>query len=221
MGNNLNIVFYYMANAVPAYAEYWMKSIRKFMPAANVIQATDMETPMIEGVDKVVRFKTEIELSYNTVSLIGFEFLSKLKLDRMIFVDPDFMFNGNLEHLFDGDYDISIATRMRRDRLKNWYKNRYPYNSLIVLKTPRFWKECYRIFKRHSRINWFSNMGIVARVVNSGKYKVRLLNGDIYNKVPRHKDDYNKRAKLFHFKGNNRKDFMKPFYENYIGGLVG
>ncbi len=210
----MNIVFYYISKDVPVYAEYFMKSLRQFMPKANVVQVTDLDSPRIAGVDDVRRFETR-EYCRKTVNGLGFELLSKLNLRKMIFVDPDMMFTENIEYLFEGDFEISIATRMRKDHMKRWFKKKYPYNSLIVLKTGRFWKDCCDALAGF-RASWYSNMGAVAKVVDSGKYSVNLLSGNLYNKVPQSETDFDRKAKVFHFKGTNRKEYMKPFYEKYI-----
>lgn len=211
----MNIVFYYISKDIPSYAKYCLSSIRKFMPMAEVIQLTDMDTPVIDGINHLMRFESKIKYTFDTVNYMGFEFLSKSDINEMIFVDPDFMFNGDIEHLIKDDFDVSVATRMRKDRLNRRFRKHYPYNSLVITKVSQFWKDCYKMLAGYDRVRWFTNMRVVKNVVDSGKYKVRLLDGNIYNKIPQHEDDFDKRAKIYHFKGN-KKEYMKSFYEKYI-----
>lgn len=212
----MNIVFFYISKEIPTYAIYCMDSIKKFMPTSNVVQVTDMESPKLYGVDEVIRFEPKTEVSFDTVGYVGIEFLSRLYFDEMIYIDPDMMFNGDVEHLLHGEQDITISCRMKNDHMKKWYQKRYPYNSLIAIKTPQFWQDCYKRLNGFKKISWFSNMNVIRKAVDSGKYVVKIVNGDSYNKVPQREDDFTENAVVFHFKGFDRKEYMKPFYERFI-----
>jgi hypothetical protein len=219
----MHIAFYYISlepgprYEIPNYISYSLASIRKFMPDATITQATNYETPAIPGVDRVARFKSDKILNRETVGYIGCGFLSQLNYKEMIFIDPDMMFNANVEHLFDGDFDISVATRMKNDPMKEPFRSMFPYNSLVAVKGPAFWKDCYHAFLEFD-VNWWTSMEVLKMVIDSGKYKVRRLPGEIYNHIDTNSvDDFDRTAKVFHFKGNETvKAYMKPFYERYI-----
>jgi hypothetical protein len=217
----MNIAFYYIRpdGEVHPHIEYCIHSIKKFMPTAKIVQVTDRKTKAVDGVDQVFRFRTKTQRKRVTLNYRGFEFLSKLDLKEMVFIDPDMMFNADVEPLMKEDFEIAVSARSKVDgeRLSTSYMRRYPYCSLMFIKTPEFWKDCYKMFSEWpDELTWITNMRIVGNVINSGKYKVRVLDGDIYNRPVHHKNDFNKDTKVYHFKGSRNKRFMKSFYERFI-----
>ena len=205
-----SVVFYYIGSVVPPYAEYCIRSIRKFNHV-RITQLTDDKTPSLNGVDEVKRFIPSEKISRNTVNRIGYQFLSEMDINPVLFIDPDMIFNGNIDHLFEGDYDVCVATRAMDDPVPVDYALKFPWCSMMVVKNPEFWKDCYRILLSYSDIHWVSNMNAVSSVLRSGKYKVRVIDGNVYNALPFSYSDY---VKIYHYKLSD-KTGMIPFFEKY------
>jgi len=208
----LNIVFYHISETCPDYAQYFLGSVRKFMPSAKVTHLTDMTTPSIPGVDEEKRSVSQFKKCLDTVSYTGYELLAKFVKDEAIFVDPDMVFNADVSNIMDGDFDVALASRPSKESMRPWYRRKYPYNSLMFVKNPEFWKDCFRRLLSNRVPRWIDNMIAVASAINSGKYKVHKLDGNIYNGYPRSFDDFDSRVKVFHCKGGSRP-FIGNIYE--------
>ena len=218
----MNIVFYNINWAHKNTERCFVGSIRKHMPNAHIIQLSDMETPKVDDVDEVIKERRLFARSKNNVHYEGYRLLSELDVDELMFADMDFIFNDSVEHLFDGDFEVSLCDKRGPGcGIRTHQIERYPYLGVIITKTKEFWKDCYKYMLGFEKKRWPDNMEAVAKIVDSGKYKVKFIDGNIYNKVPRFKDDYNPDAKIYHFKGSkkvDRKEWMEDFYDEYIMG---
>lgn len=204
-----NIVFYHISKEVPSYAEWCIKSIRKHMPHARIIQLTDMDTPEFMGVDEVRRSIPKHEATRETVNYIGYQYLSEMDINPSVFIDPDMIFNGSIGHLLNYDCDVLLATRANDDPVPAEYHIMFPWCSLMVVKNLQFWKDCYEILKRLPEQDWVNNMLAVRLVIRSGKYKTKVVDGNIYNALP---FQYSKDVIVYHYKLSD-KSGMKAFCE--------
>jgi len=211
------IVCYHLGNEIPEHAQYFTSSVRKYMPSAHIVQATDNTTPSIPGVDEVLDTVLPFELNKDTISLAGYLCLSEVPYREVLFADTDMMFNGNIEELMNLDAEIVVATRPSYNGMRPWYCRKYPYNSMMVVKNQQFWKDCYTKLKA-MELKWENNMIAVRDVINSGKYTVKIVDGNVYNYLPRRVSNYSKDIKVFHFKGFSKK-LMESFYNLYWGDL--
>jgi hypothetical protein len=205
----MDMVFYYIANEIPSYAQYFIASVRKTMPDTKIWQLTDFNTPEIPGVDEVKRFKTGLSVNRDSINYIGYQFLSEMELNPVVFVDPDMIFNGSIEHLYEGDYDICVAMRALGDATPIEWAIKYPYCSFMVVKNAGFWKDCYNTMLDFPVMGWFDNMEAVAKVIHSGKYKVKRVDGSVYNAMPL---EYDKEVKVYHCKLTD-KAIVKECYD--------
>lgn len=212
----LNIVFYYIGSEMPSYAEYFIKSIRKSMPRANVVQLTDETTPAFNGVDMVRRSVSEFPVQGATINYIGYQYLAEMNITPVIFADPDMMFNGDISPLMDAQFDVAIATRDIIDDVPYEHIVRYPWCSMMIVKNPLFWRDCFHTLLKNKERTWFDNMEAVRDVIKSGKYKVMILEGNVFNALPVH---YRDDVKVYHCKGDY-KEYMQPFWEEYFEGGV-
>lgn len=206
----MNVVFYYIGERYPDHAQYCIKSIRKHMDA-HIIQLTDRTTPAIDGVDEVRRHDPK----HDMVHYNGYQFLSEMDEDEVLYTDLDMMYCGNLDHLFCGDAEVTAATRSSRDRVSHSYKQRYPYCSMMVVRNRKFWKDCYDRLLRMRKPSALNNMEAVASIIDGWEYRIKILDGDIYNALPK---SHNERVMVYHFKGY--KHMMKKFWERHIDAKV-
>jgi hypothetical protein len=209
-----------MSQNTPAYAEYSMKSIKEFMPTARITHLTDQSTKQIKGTDRTIRFDPSQHRRRRNINFLGFECLSQVNFEEMIFIDPDMMFNANVEPLMKETFDVAVADRGVTKSVPH-YVRRYPFCSLMFIKNKDFWKDCYDVFKKWpAGMQWTNNMEVVREVLLSGRYRVKILDGDIYNRcvgstnlMPRAYDDS---VKVFHFRGGRLKYLMEPFWKQYV-----
>jgi hypothetical protein len=190
------------------------------MPDANIVQLSDMDTAEVKGVDKIIRYPRTFGSTQQTVHYEGFKYLSELDIENILLTDTDMLYNANVEHLMEGDFEISASRRCGGAGLTRRSINaQFPYPSIIISKNPQFWKDCATEMLGLTKRRWTDNMWAVGKVINSGKYKFKPLHGWVYNRMPVHKDDFDPDAQVFHFKSrgdNDRKSFMNFFYETHI-----
>jgi len=226
----INIVFYKIKTVdyyfdMESLEASFIESIKLHMPDSAVIQLSDTETPEVKGVDKIVRFPNQHGNSKQFVHYEGFSYLSEFNLENMLLTDTDMLYNANVEHLFEGDFDVAACPRGRDSGGTIREVNiRHPFPSIIITKNPQFWKDCSELMLSLPLRRWEDNMWAVGQVINNGKYKSKLLNGFLYNRMPHHKDDFDPDAAVFHFKSrgiNDRKSFMNYFFETHIKSKFG
>lgn len=211
-----NIVFYYINKEVPDYAECCMQSIKRFMPDSMITMLTDKDTPEIAGVDRVIRKDPEHPIERDSINYIGYQYLSDMDINPSVFIDPDMLFNGSIEDIIPGDYDVAVATRAFGDPVPVEYLIEFPWCSFMVVKNPQFWKDCYKFMLGYSKADWTDNMAAVKAMIKSGKYRVKILDGNIYNVMPL---EYRDGVKVYHFKVTD-KSGMRPFWEQYCKGGI-
>ena len=132
-------------------------------------------------------------------------------MDDVIWCDTDVLFNSDVREL-TGNFDVAVATRPDGENISKSYRRLYPYCSLVIVKDRTFWTDCYkRMLKYRKKDGWTNSMGAQACVIDSGKYKVRFLDGNIYNQK---KFEYSSEVKVYHFRVTD-KNRISPFYKEY------
>lgn len=206
----MDFVFYYIGEDIPDYVQYFVASIRTTMPQAKIHQLTDMQTPSIEGTHYLHRKESKYPVTRGSVNLIGYQYLVDMPLNSVIFTDPDMFYAGDISSLMEGNFDVAVAMRPTGDPVPVNYAMDYPFCSLMVVKNPLFWLDCYYTMLRYDDLEWSSNMKAVAEVIKSGKYNIRLLDGNLYNAMP---DKYDSAVKVYHCKGSYKK-YMEILYSH-------
>ena len=201
----------------PFQGTTFIDSIKKFMPNSPIYQLSDMETPRVKGTTLVIRGYARPYKHFTP--FIGYEYLSNLDLRNLIVMDMDMLLNAPIDDVFNDDFDIAVCRRGRREGVRRILAERFPYCSIMFTRTTEFWKDCYNLMKTYRRRLWTDDMTAKKTIIESGKYKVKLLDSKIYNNIPRNKDDYNNETRVFHFKSrriDDRKLFIQYFYDRYI-----
>lgn len=204
----MNFIFTQMSeyNDTP-YSKIMVNSIRKHMPFSNIIQMSDRFAKPVPGANSVI--KGEYDYHKDTLPSVWFQYMMAVKPNEMVHIDTDMIVMNSIEEIMDGDFDVAICKRGTDDEISLAYRIFHPYNiGIVATKTRAFWELCSGTletwFKSHT---WDLPQHVIGLVVNSGVFKVKFLDGDIYNRMPKNPDDRDDNVKIWHFKGG-RKDWM-------------
>lgn len=189
-------------------AELLVRSIRRIMPDIQITHLTDETSPVVLGVDHVRRKSNGPMLG------LRLDHYSECEGDWLL-LDTDTLVQHDVRSVFnDPSFDIAIADRnWSHLPPSNWTS--IPYNTGVVFsRNPEFWKEASRewyALPLDDR-DWMSEQRVVAKVIASNRYRVKVLPGMTYNFPP----DLHSRgpsAAILHFKGP-RKDWMERWEES-------
>ena len=219
----VDFVFYNIGWPNERMAECFIKSIRNHMPDARITQLSDMYTQEVEGVDRVRRAPSPFPLERNFLHYNAYSYLANLDLETCIFTDMDMLYGGNVEDVLADDFDVALCRRGRNDGMKGRVRRRWPYCSAMFVKTSQFWKDCYKTMLELKNREWANNMEAVALVVNSGKYRVKFLDPQVYNYLPRGLSSFYPTVKIYHFKSrrvDNRHLWMDTFYDKHMQKVI-
>jgi lipopolysaccharide biosynthesis glycosyltransferase len=212
------------------------KSVDKFHGDCQKVILTSLETNLsFLPVDiKVKRYpinSREIMLS-RLVSQLDFLKNHDFESD-VVLLDSDILINGNLESLFDHEFDLALTIRDNQEM---------PINGGIIYvckKNPavviNFFERLYLLYmeKYQEKSQWWGdqyaladiigykeNRKFDAGIIDIDNIKVLLLPCEIYNFSPNNYesnlDVYElKDKKILHFKGQ-RKPYMSVYWQNYL-----
>jgi len=208
---------------------FFVSSIKKNYPNCNIIQCSDLDTPKIIEADTIFREKIDI----NKIMEGRIFSYSKLNLkDTSIFLDTDMLLVRKIPfELFIDKADIFLLKRsfnldsrlpklfrgeVYEDHLKGTIGNIYPFiGCFIITKTNRFWRDCYKIYKRlnNNYKFWFGDQKILREVVEKKLYNFAFLNESDFACPPQFILE-NKPPFLIHFKGKKNKSLIKKYYDH-------
>jgi hypothetical protein len=186
------------ANQDPKYALIMLRELKKSMPAAEVIQLTDMETPAIEGC-KVSRMKWE----HPNPMIFKMEHLALIKEEALI-IDTDVVVQCDLSPVFLFPFDIGLTWRNRPilDPDGEDITKLMPYNCGVMFhRNPAFWDACLQ-WCIGKNPGWFADQISVAIV--SPRFNVLKLHCDNFNYTPRRITDDVSMKFAVHYKGKRR-----------------
>jgi len=195
-------------------ASLMVESVRKHMPDTVIVQLSDKTMDPERGVDKMV--KAEFDYNIHLFPPIWLRMISGVCQSEgtIVHCDADMVFSGDVNPLVVGDYDIAICKRPGgngiTDETSRQYRILHPYNiGFMIIKNPEFLGCCCDIMdlEVYHKPTWALAQHIIGLVVNSGQFKVKFLDGAIYNRTPIDVDDFVESVKVWHFKGD-RKDWM-------------
>ena len=188
-------IAYYLDNSDPtllACREKSIESVKKYMPDAT-ISCLDGE-----GTEGTFCEKRAYAQRINGETL---------------FLGVDVLCQDDVSDVFDDEFDIAIATDMRPGH------SDIKYNADVVFsRCTEFWDEIREKTKHLNWPvdgNWYDVEKVYTDVIDSGKYKVKILDGNIYNYVPQSKDDDLLGKKLVHYRGRRKawmlgEDILNP-----------
>jgi hypothetical protein len=190
-------------------AEALVESARKVMPDVPVVHFTDNASPEVRGTD-TMRLASEpmARLRMRHHSHVSGEWL---------FVDTDVLFQQDVQHVFDKDFDLAVPSRgwghLKKAR---GFTKRMPANMGVVFsRSAAFWTECLARVRELSKIkqHWMGDQEVFCGILAEDRYRVRELKGSVYNFPPSLDDNETSQAleaqaAIVHFKGEARKPMM-------------
>lgn len=211
----MNFMFTQVAsyNDTP-YAKIMVHSILRQMPGSIITQMSDKDARVIPGVSLVMRGNYVYQ--QDEYARMFFTNLVVVNQYPSVYCDADMIFMGDVTPLFDDDFDMAICRRPPDDGTSLSYRVIHPYNiGFMLFKNDSFLKICQSVIGTFFGGSEFGiAQHVVGLVVNSGEFKIKFLDGNIYNRMPKDVDDFDPSVKVWHFKGN-RKNWMPAWVEKH------
>jgi hypothetical protein len=204
----------------------FIRSIREHMPSSRLIQLADKKTILRTDVDQHI--VADWEWSQKSYARNWFHAshslckASDIGKSGVVFVDVDMLFTGDVSTILDDEYDVAICCR-GDEKATDVFRVLYPYNAgFLVVKNPEFWGMCVDLLSWDlpHKIAFTLDQYIIGIVINCGKFKVKFLDGDIYNRPPASVDEFNADTKVWHFKGHRKYwmlDWVNKHYNMFHG----
>lgn len=188
-----------------------VRNVREVLPGIEFVQISNDKARKVKGINGILRIDVNEPLM--VWRLKAHQYAHSLA-DQVIFVEPDVRFKENVLDVFDDpDFDVAIT---KREIEVNWAGEklslRAPYTlGCTFSRSDEFWRqaklECQKLEEADQ--NWVGDMIAMAITANSGAFKVKLMEGPVYNHVPNERDEVFTPAKVLHFKGK-RKQWLFP-----------
>lgn len=185
------------------WADKMIASVRQVMPDARIVQMTDETTAALPA-DEIVRLPFD-----GLLMTFRLQHLALFPHKEAVILDSDVIVKRSVAHLFHYPFDIALT---KRDKLivdGQPAAQIMPFNTGVMFsRCQDFWKDAYQFCKElpTDYQSWWGDQLAVARVVNSGKYKIKALTCESYNWTPRTQESTSE-AYVWHYKGN-RKEWM-------------
>jgi hypothetical protein len=173
----------------------------------SLVQMTDDETPAVDGVDEVLR------LSWDKTRLMTYRLRHLAQLDDTptCIVDTDILFRKDVSDVWNYDFDIALTRREREIDVNGFdIATVMPYNTGVMFcRNQDFWKDAHDVCRslpaKHQ--DWWGDQLSVKQV--AGDYRLLELPVAEWNYAPSHADDAPAQARVLHYKGKVRKDWMR------------
>ena len=205
----MNIVFLHVGQDV-SLPTRMVESVLNAVKGANVIQLTDEHTPIIKGVNNVVRKRFN-----GQIMLFRMQHLADLR-GEWITLDTDMIIKKDLSSVFDNDFDVALTRRYGSIFDKNGVDivKLMPYNNGVMFsRNHEFWREALHSinFMDDELKKWWGDQVAVKEIAESGRYNVLELDCAEYNYTPKDADE-RKDVYVYHFKGQRKEWMMNGIY---------
>jgi len=194
----VKIVFCLYGDSLTKYAQMMVDTCRMFN--YHIVQMSDEVTPMLYGVNEVVRKpmeKGQVTFRYRHLRDIEPPYIS---------LDVDLLVIRDISGMIDPAYDVSMTYRKNHEMIYN--------GGVFSVHTRGFIEDCLVALENmpDDWQNWTGGQRAMMSIGTSGKYKVKELDvgewnhsPNVYNMIPCH-------SRILHFKGA-RKEFMEKSYD--------
>lgn len=204
-----------------------VRSVRKQMLNAEILQCTDQDTPAVEGISDVYR---HVGGDRDKLMLYRLQAFSSLSLQRpALYLDTDMLMRLPIDvPALLNDHDARLCEReFQKDAVFNTkflgldfseYEGKtlgeiYPYiGCATATKTSEFWLDCLyateALDQKYHR--WYCDQEALNIVAMSGNYRIGTLPESTYACLPEF-EEFVQRASIVHFKGPRRKALMERF----------
>lgn len=184
-----------------------IKNIKDVMPKQQITMITDEHTPVFNGLNHLLRVDRKVGLM--TWRLKCHQMAHEM-FEEILFVEPDVRFREDVMDGFAGDFDVALTTREPEVALNDERINTAFTFGMTFSRNGEFWRQCKLFCQTLSPEDqdWFGDMLAIAHVVENGAFRIKMLDGAVYNHVvndPRAPTT----AKALHYKGK-RKAWLFP-----------
>lgn len=185
-------------------ADFLIRSIRRLMPRAKIVQCTDMDSPKVVGVDSVQR------LPRQPLALWSATHYGALGDGDWLCTDTDVVIQKPVDHVFDDEFDLAVATREGTylpGEIESEFMKSMPYNSGVVFtRKAHVWKEICASMPDDDA-TWYGIQKTIPALMATGRIRVKILDST-YNFPPRSADDEVSNKAIVHYKGPWRKKVL-------------
>lgn len=180
---------------------------------ARTLQLTDETTPSVPGVDAVNR------LPHGRMLERRIEHYASVEGD-VLFLDTDVSLRQDVRGVFEAPFDVALTDRhwphlpQAADVLATM-----PFNTGVAFsRCPAFWRDVLAVWNGYTKEqqDWMSEQRAVYEVVKTGRYRVKVLDGAIYNYPPTSAEDHGGAA-IVHYKGPHRKAWLSDRAYQVLG----
>lgn len=215
----MRIIAFAYADAIPrltpiyrGLAEGLCENIKEVMPGTRIVHVTDDATNPLEGPDDRLIVKRDVPLM--TWHMRCHQMAQSLG-EEVLFTEPDVRFRQEILHVFDDpDFDIAVTERevdsvWDINGQKVMLSDVAPYTlGTTFSRKAEFWKDvtehCATLGDKEQ--HWLGDMLSLWAVMQTGKYKVKVIPGPIYNHIPCSREDKCD-VRVLHYKGM-RKEWL-------------
>lgn len=188
-------------------ADAMVRSVRRTMPGAHVVQLTDERSPLLSGVDGAQR------LPHGRMLERRIEHYAACEGDWLL-LDTDVIVQRDVRDVFNQSFDVALTDR-QWPHIEQSAKmiQQMPFNTGVVFsRCGAFWRavrEEWLHLPTEIQQNWMSEQVAVGAVATKHKdaFTVLTLPGMVYN-FPPHGEYSGAQAAILHYKGQ-RKDHMR------------
>lgn len=214
----MNVGFYLTAGDPDGYilAGSLMRSVRRVMPSVPCVQLTDETSPIVPDADGVIRVPAA-PLSGHRPAL----FASVYDGD-WLFLDTDVVVHRDVRDVFeDRTFDVAVTDRLwaplpsGRSRAggEPHYVAKFPYNAGVIFSRSRpFWQDVRAHVGTSAKLtaSFTGDQAALALLVQSDRYRIRVLSGQTYNFPPFGPNDPDlQTAAISHWKGKRRAALLE------------
>jgi len=198
------------------HASALVRDISRVMPDVPVIQFTDRTTSEIPGVGAVHR------LEHGPMLEQRLNHYAHCPEDEWLLVDTDVSIRQSVKTVFDDcAFDVAVTDRawphlpQAEDVMQTM-----PYNTGVVFsRSVLFWQRVLDAWREAPEADrdWMSEQRAVYTVVRSGRFRIKILPGMVYNYPPKTADDAPSEAAILHYKGPMRKAWLSTRAYQQLG----
>lgn len=198
--------FLFAGDLPVALASVMSASVRRWMPACEVVQLTDEETPALACADRCLRLDGGNLFDLRARHLAGLQ-------GDVLSLDYDCLVQRSVEEIFRGPYqpfDIALTLRPVDSgaSVPAYLSEAAPYQcGVIFQRNGQFWRDLLPAYQALPSPDWMAGELLVSSAAQRTALDVLELPGEIYNFTPAKEKDYLGAAAIVHFKGH-RKPWM-------------
>lgn len=194
------------------HASALVRDCQMVMPNVPTVQLTDQRTGIVPGVTDVRRAEHGPMLQRRLEHYATCD-------GAWLLVDTDVSVRADVRAVFDDPiFDVALCDRHAPESIA--LLQAMPFNTGVVFsRSSAFWGDVLNTWLDFSteQRDWLSEQRAVYAVVRSGRYRVKILPGTIYNYAPQHAEDAPKEAAILHYKGHDRKRWLSTRCYQVLG----